>query len=299
MKRLRRSAHFVPGANEKMFLKSLDTEADSLILDLEDAVTPDNKTEARKIIAEWLKDVDFGNQERIVRMNPIGSAWGIDDIEITMEHPPDAYLVPKINSSDELKKIDEIITTHEKRYGHPENTVRLIVLGTETPEGLLNIRDLPLCPRVDALTWGAEDLSAAIGARDSRDREGHYLEVFLYARLMTLLAATAADVQPLDTVYTDVSDTDGLERECYEAASMGFTGKITIHPQQIEVVNASFSPSQNEIEESLELLALFEKKQKEGLMAFRFRGKMVDAPHLSRARRVLELAQATGLLASD
>jgi citrate lyase subunit beta/citryl-CoA lyase len=290
--RVRRSAHFVPGANEKLLRRSLALDADALILDLEDAVTPENKASARNVVAGWLADVDFGRQERVVRMNPLDSPWGREDLEATMVRPPDAYLVPKVRSRQDVLAIDRILADLEARHGHPAGSVALVVLGTETPEGLLAIRELCATPRVDALSWGAEDLSAALGARRNRDDRGEFLEVFRYARIMTLLAAAAARVQPLDTVFVDIRDLDGLRRESREAAQMGFTGKISIHPDQVPVVNEAFTPTEGEIAESRELVAAFDENRKAGRMTFAFRGQMVDVPHLERARRILALAEA-------
>ncbi len=296
MTRLRRAVHFVPGANEKMLNKSLALPADSLVLDLEDAVTPGNKDSARETVTDWLKNVDFGRQERMVRMNPLDTPWGVRDLEMTMQGRPDSYLVPKVRTKDGLFKIDAILSRMEKQLDYASGEVKLVVLATETPEGLLNIKDFGACPRVDALSWGAEDLSAAIGARRNRDEAGQFLEVFRFARIMTLLAATAAGVQPLDTVFVDIRDSEGLRRDCVEGAWMGFTGKITIHPNQIDTVNTVFSPSAEEIAESQELLAAFEENEKAGKMAFSFKGQMVDVPHLTRARTILERAKQAGLV---
>ena len=299
MTRLRRAVHFVPGANEKMLNKSLALEADTLVLDLEDAVTPDNKDAARETVTDWLRQVDFGRQERMVRMNPLDTPWGVADLEVTMRGRPDSYLVPKVRTRDDVLKIHTIISRMEKEYGYPQGEVKLVVLATETPEGLLNIKDFGSCPRVDALSWGAEDLSAAIGARRNRAEDGSFLEVFRYARIMTLLAATAAGVQPLDTVFVDIRDGAGLRQECIEGAWMGFTGKITIHPSQVGVVNEVFTPSAQEVAESQELLAAFEENQKAGKMAFSFKGQMVDVPHLTRARTILERAKQAGLAEAE
>ncbi len=295
MTRLRRAVHFVPGANEKMLNKSRALEADTLVLDLEDAVTPDNKDAARETVTDWLRQVDFGRQERMVRMNPLDTPWGVADLEVTMQGRPDSYLVPKVRTRDDVLKIHTIISRMEKECGYPPGEVKLVVLATETPEGLLNIKDFGSCLRVDALSWGAEDLSAAIGARRNRAEDGSFLEVFRYARIMTLLAATAAGVQPLDTVFVDIRDSAGLRQECIEGAWMGFTGKITIHPNQVDIVNEVFTPSAEEVAESQELLAAFEENQKAGKMAFSFKGQMVDVPHLTRARTILERAKQAGL----
>ena len=289
---IRRAAHFVPGANEKMLNKSLETEADALILDLEDAVTPENKDSARITVSGWLEHVDFGRQERVVRVNPLGSPWFERDVEETMEHPPDSYLIPKVNNANEVAEIDATIREHERSFGHKEGEVKLLILGTETPQGFLNIGDLAANPRVDALTWGAEDLSAAIGSRTNRNSDGSYLPIFEHARVMCLLAATAWDKQPLDTVFVDFNDPNGLRSECLESANMGYTGKITIHPNQIEIVNECFTPSPAEVSEAKELLELFAVKEAEGVMAFSFNGQMVDVPHLTRAKKIVEMSEA-------
>ncbi len=296
MGRLRRVLHFVPGANEKLLRKSLTLAADSLILDLEDAVASEQKDSARSTVTAWLHEVDFGRQERIVRINPLDTPWGTDDLEVTMGARPDAYLVPKVQAPEDLERIDVLLSRIESERGFPQGEVKLLVLGTETAAGLLSIRELALCPRVDVLTWGPEDLAAAIGARRNRDEQGRYLEVFRYARVMTLLAAANADVQPVDTVYVDIRDHEGFRRECQEAARMGFTGKLTLHPDQIPVVNEVLTPSAKEIAESQELLAAFEQNLQAGSGVFRFRGQMVDAPHLARARTILERARLADLI---
>jgi citrate lyase subunit beta / citryl-CoA lyase len=290
--KLRRSVHFVPGANEKMLTKSLSLAADALVLDLEDAVTPDRKDDARRVVSGWLRDVDFGRQERVVRMNPLDTPWGEADLRATMQAPPDAYLVPKIRSLDDIERIDALLGELEAQYGHPPGGTELILVSTETPQGVLNLPTFTRCRRVTALSWGAEDLSAAIGARRNRDERGEYLDVFKFCRIQTLLCATAGNVQPIDTVYVDIKNLDGLRRDCTEGAWMGFTGKITIHPDQIPIVNETFTPSADELAEARELVEAFEHAQKEGRMAFSFRGQMVDVPHLNRARTIIERAEA-------
>ena len=289
---IRRSSHFVPGANERMLAKSLATAADSLVLDLEDAVTPDNKDSARATVAEWLADVDFGAKERVVRINPLDSPWCAADVEATMAVPPDAYLVPKVNNAAEVAQLDGMIARWELEHGHRPGGVVLLVLGTETPQGLLNIGDLARHDRVDALTWGAEDLSAAMGSKANRDASGAYLPVFEYARVMCLVGATAWGKQPLDTVYVDFRDGAGLAAECATSAAMGYTGKITIHPAQIDIVNAAFTPSADELADATELLEAFVAAEAAGLMAFAHKGQMVDVPHLTRARKMFATAEA-------
>jgi citrate lyase subunit beta / citryl-CoA lyase len=272
-------------------VKSLATDADSLVLDLEDAVTPDRKADARKVIAGWLKDVDFGRKERTVRMNPLDTPWGIEDLRATMVHPPDAYVVPKVRSLADIEAIDSEIASLESMYGHTPGQVRLIVVATETPQGVLNLPTFTQCKRVSALTWGAEDLAAAIGARRNRDEHGEYLDVFKHCRTQTLLCATAGNVQPLDTVFVDINDMNGLRKECQLSAWMGYTGKITVHPDQIPIVNELFAPSADEVAEARELVTAFEDAARVGRMTFSFRGQMVDVPHLNRARTIIARAR--------
>ncbi len=289
--RLRRSCHFVPGANEKMLHKSISSAADCLILDLEDAVTPDRKDEARKVVSNWLGDVDFKGKERTVRMNPLDTPWGLKDLEETMRHAPDAYVVPKVSTIDELHIISARLSHWEQQYGHAENSVGLILVSTETPQGALNVSTFAECRRVVAMSWGAEDLSAALGAPRNRRPDGSYLELYKHCRNMTLLSAAAGGVQPVDTVYVDFNDSAGLRADCQEAAWMGYTGKITIHPNQIEIVNEVFSPSAEEIDEATRLTEAFAEAEQQGLMAISFEGKMVDVPHLTRARKILARAR--------
>ena len=286
--RLRRSLHFVPGANEKMLNKALASAADSLILDLEDAVTPDLKDAARETICGWLAEADFGRQERIVRFNPLDTPWGEADLEGLMVTPPNALLMPKVSTLADIEAVDARLTRLEARHGHPVGGVKLMLVATETPAGVLNLPTFTDCPRVAMLTWGGEDLSAAIGAPRNRLPNGEYLDGFRFCRVQTLLSAKAGGAEALDAVFVDIRDLDGLAEESQHAAWMGFTGKLTIHPDQIPVVNAAFTPTDEELEEAETLHAEFEVAQAEGRMAFRFRGQMVDAPHLHRAENTVQ-----------
>ena len=292
--RLRRAVHFVPGGNERMLAKSLGLEADTLILDLEDAVTPDRKEEVRREVAGWLKATDFGSKERAVRVNDLMTPWGREDYEVTMEHPPDAYVVPKVSGVDDVLRVDRLVAQLELAHGHDLGGIALILIATETAGGALNLAHLTATTRVSALTWGAEDLSVSIGASRRRDERGEYLDVFRYCRAMTLLAARAGGAQPIDSVFTDIGDLDGLRRDCQRAAWMGFEGKMTIHPNQIPIVNEVFTPSKEEIASAAALVAAFAENQAQGRMAFRHEGQMVDAPHLHRAERVLDRARQAG-----
>jgi citrate lyase beta subunit len=280
-----------------MMHKALTLAADGLILDLEDAVTPDKKAATRPIVKRWLETLDFGKRERWVRMNPIFSEYAVADVEETIPGRPDGYLVPKPRRADDVRRIVAMLERLEQKHGLPFGSTRLILIATETPEGLLNIREVAAASRrIAAISWGVEDLSAAMGLPRVRDAEGRYLDIPRYARVMCAVAASAAGVEALDTVYTDIADLEGLRRECREALAMGFTGKISIHPGQVDVINAEFTPSREEAEEAVALIAAFEAHAARGAGAFAWKGQMMDMPHLTRARKVAERARDAGVI---
>jgi len=288
--RLRRSLHFVPGANEKMMGKALTLGADALIFDLEDSVTPEAKLAAREAVCDWLDENHECGKERLVRVNPLDSPWGGDDLEAIVMHQPDGIVLPKVFSRETVESVDSILRMAEKMLPEQATLPRLVLIGTEDAGAVFNLPLMTSHPRVDGLTWGAEDLSVSLRARRKRDSNGNYLEVFGFVRSYCLLAAAAAGVQPIDSVYTDIRDIAGLCRESETAADMGFTGKLTIHPDQIEVVNAAFTPSSEEIERAESLLQAFEEHRRSGKMAFTFEGSMVDVPHLKHAEQLLAVA---------
>ena len=294
---MRRSLHFVPGGNEKMIQKALTLPADGLILDLEDAVTPDKKAGTRPIVRRWLETLDFGGRERWVRMNPIFGEYAVADLEETIAGRPDGYIVPKPRQAEDIRRIVAILDRLEPKHGLPLGSTKLIPIATETPEGLLNIREVAgASSRVVAISWGIEDLSAAMGLPRVRDAEGRYLDIPRYARVMCSVAASAAGVEAIDTVYTDIPDLEGLRRESREGVAMGFVGKISIHPGQIEVINQEFTPSRTEAEEAVALIGAFEEHARRGAGAFAWKGQMMDLPHLTRARKIAERARAAGVL---
>jgi citrate lyase beta subunit len=291
IRRRRRSIHFVPGGNERMMARALTLPADGLILDLEDAVAPDLKAATRPIVRHWLESSDFGPRERWVRMNPLATGLGRADLEETIAGRPDGYVVPKPRHAGDVREIAQLLDGLEHRHGIAHGTTSLLLIATETPEGLLNIQECTTAtPRIVAVSWGIEDLGAAMGLGRVRDGQGKYLDIPRYARTMCALAASAAGVPWIDTVYTDIADLDGLRRECEDAVDMGFTGKISIHPNQIEVINGAFTPAPEAVAQARALVAAFEEHRARGVYAFRFNGQMVDAPHLAGALKVLARA---------
>jgi citrate lyase subunit beta/citryl-CoA lyase len=294
---VRRSLHFVPGGQEKMMAKALTLPADGLILDLEDAVPPPLKPATRPIVRRWLETLDFGGRERWVRMNPIFTEHAVPDLEETITARPDGYLVPKPRTAADVRRVAAELERLEEKHGLPFGSTRLILIATETPQGLLNIAEVATAsPRIAAISWGIEDLSAAMGLPRARDEAGRYLDIPRYARVMCAVAASAAGVESLDTVYTDIPDLDGLRRECREGVAMGFSGKMSIHPGQIEVINQEFTPGTAEATEALALIAAFEEHAKKGAGAFAWKGQMMDQPHLTRAKKIADRARRAGVI---
>ena len=211
-KGLRRSLHFVPGGNERMLEKALGSPADSLILDLEDSVTPANKEIVRDQVCNWVKATDFKNQECLVRINPLDTPWGLDDLHAIAECFPDGLVLPKVASEEEVSNIDGIVSRVEKNNEMDEGTISFVLIGTEVPEAVFNLHKMTKIARVDGVTWGAEDLSGVLKAKAKRDSNGNYLEVFSYVRSTCLLAAIAGNAQPIDAVYVDIKNSDGLTK---------------------------------------------------------------------------------------
>ena len=298
--RLRRSLHFVPGGNDKMLAKADALPADAVIYDLEDSVTPEAKEAARRDVCACLSTKRGQTaQERLVRVNPFDSPWGKDDLAAMLEQDVDGVVLPKVQALACVEEAWAFMQAQAPSKAAAGELPRLVLIGTEEAGAVFNVPQMSSHPSVDGLTWGAEDLSVSLGSRRKRDGQGDYLEVFGFVRAYCLLAAKAAGVQAIDSVYTDVRDLAGLCRESETAADMGFTGKLTIHPDQIDVVNAAFTPSAEEIEKATALLAAFEENRRQGRQAFRFEGAMVDVPHLKRAKNLLEIAEQIAQAGSE
>ncbi len=285
----RRSVHFVPGGNERYLATALTSAADTLVLDLEDSVPPDHKLAARASVTEWLCSADVveraGDKELMVRINALDTAWGRDDVAALVELGPLALMIPKVGRSADLDALDEIIAAAD-----PHTAITFFPVATETAAGVVHLPDVAAHHRVDGVCWGAEDLSAALGASATRDHSGRFLPVFEMVRSWCLIGAAAAGVPAIDAVFTDLADLAGLRAESDLAAAMGFAGKITIHPSQIDIVNEAFTPSQERLDEAADLVAEFERHAADGRMSFLHNGQMVDAPHLARAKAVLARA---------
>ncbi len=278
--RRRRTVHFVPGGNERFFAKGLDAGADTLVLDLEDSVAPDHKPAARAAVADWLGSADATGPELMVRINALDTDWWRDDVDAVVAAGATSLMVPKVSSPVDLDTLDAVLP----------GGVTCFPVVTETAAGVIAAPDVAAHRRVDGVCWGGEDLSADLGAARVRDDRGAFLGLFEVVQSWCLLAAASAGVGAVDAVWTDLQDLDGLRAESARAAEQGFDGKITIHPDQIEIVNEAFTPSDSAVAQAAALLAAAGEHIAEGRLSFRFEGQMVDAPHLRRAERVLARA---------
>jgi citrate lyase subunit beta/citryl-CoA lyase len=272
-----RSWLFVPADSERKITRALDSDADAIIFDLEDSVAATMKPVARDMLKALLKRT--GGPEWWVRINPLGSEFIKDDLELIGIADIHGIVFPKSESGADITEL-----------AHRTGNIPIHAIVTETPAslfGLLSYRDRksPLA----AMSWGAEDLSAALGASSKYDANGELSFTYKLARSLCLAGAVAAGVQPVDSIFSDFRDEDGLRAEAEAARREGFTGKLAIHPAQVPVINAAFTPSGEELSHAEEIVAAFEAHPDAGVLSVG--GKMVDRPHLVQARRVLERAK--------
>lgn len=282
-----RSWLFVPADSEKKLAKSQDIPADVLILDLEDSVAAENKAAARGLAAEFLSArIKDGRQQVWVRINPIDQPEAGADLGGIIRARPDGIVQPKPRSPDDVMLLGRRIGNYEMEHEIEIGTTRILPVATETPEALFTLGDYQKCDqRLAGLTWGAEDLAAAVGALVNRDPQGHWTPPYQWVRNLCLFAAHAARVPAIDTVYTDFRDSDGLRASCKAARRDGFSGKLAIHPGQVEMINQAFTPNAEEIERARSIVALFEANPGAGTLALD--GVMLDIPHLKQAKSIL------------
>ena len=284
-----RSFLFVPADSERKLARGLESSADALILDLEDSVAAANRPTARKLAREFLDTHGPGKIARYVRVNPLASGLALDDLAATVAGRPDGILLPKCTPED-VRTLDHYLAAFEAAAGRPVGATRIVAIATETAEAVFALGHYKgSSPRLEAITWGAEDLSACIGG-SNRTIDGAYDGPYLLARSLCLLAAAAAGVAALDTIYTDFRDPAGLEAECAAARRSGFAGKMAIHPAQIAAINEAFSTSAAERDWAEKVIAAFAANPDAGTLALD--GKMIDKPHLVLARRLLGLPPA-------
>ncbi len=292
-----RSWLFVPGDSERKQAKALASAADALILDLEDSVAPTMRDQARVQVAALLGNSGQRATPRLwVRVNGLASGALLDDLAAVMRGAPDGVVLPKVSSLDEVAEVHHYLSALERREGLGAESTRVLVIATETPQAVLRLEGFAAsgaCPaRLAGLTWGAEDLSAAIGAREKFAADGSPTSTFQLARSLCLLAAAAAGVQAVDTVHTNFADRAGLARELEHARRDGFTGKLAVHLDQVEPINLAFTPSESELSLARRIVAAFEGSPEIGVTSID--GRMIDRPHLLHAERLLAAAERFG-----
>jgi len=279
----------MPGDDRRKIEKSTTLGVDCICMDLEDGTALSKKVEARAVIAKAMKELDFGASERCIRINSIGSGFEKGDLESALATQPDAIVVPKIETAEQVKWVSDQIESYELSNKLDIGSIRLLA-GLETATGIMNLKDIAESDkRLEALIFGAEDYAASVGA--TRTNEG--TEV-LYARSTVVTACAANDIQAIDMVYIDFKDTEGLRIEAQAGAGLGFSGKQIIHPNQVQVTQEAFTPSDDAIAYAKRVVESFEASQKEGKGAYALDGKMIDMPLLKNAQKVLERAKAAG-----
>ena len=284
-----RSLLFVPGDSRRKFDKGIGSGADVLILDLEDAVAPAQKDGARTLVAEWLGEAEVVAPRLFVRINPLSSGMAETDLAAVVRPGLAGILVPKADGAHDIAMLGAMIDPLEAEAGMAPNNVRIAVVSTETPAAMFALDSYaPAHPRLVGLTWGAEDLAAAIGATDNKEADGSWTEPYRLARSLCLFAAAAAEVAPLDTLYADFRDTAGLEADCRRSRRDGFTGRIAIHPDQVETINRCYSPSAEDVAHARRVVAAFAAQPHAGTIGID--GKMYDIPHLRAAHKTLAAA---------
>jgi citrate lyase subunit beta / citryl-CoA lyase len=283
-----RSFLFVPADSERKLAKAKSSTADALILDLEDAVAADRRPAARALARDYLKS-ERGGPALWVRINPVGSADYRDDLAAIVPAGPAGLVVPKPDTPDVLRALDTELTALEAASGLPARGIALMPVASETPAAALTMGDYSNPPpRLAALTWGAEDLSAALGASGNREESGAFAFTYRMVRSMCLIAAKAAGVAAIDTLYADFRDRAGLERYARAAQREGFAGMLAIHPDQVETINAAFTPTAADVEHARRVVEAFAG----GAGVASLDGKMLDQPHLKQARHVIALDEA-------
>ena len=281
-----RSLLFVPGDSERKFQKARGCGADALILDLEDAVAPSRKEEARLLVARFMADDAPKGGSFWVRVNPFETGLTLGDLAAVVAPGLAGIVLPKADGPEEVNRLAYYLDAFETRAGVAVGQVKILVVSTETPRAMFNLGGYARShPRLAALTWGAEDLSAAVGATANKEPDGEWTLPYQTARSMCLFAAAAADIPAIDTLYTDFRDEEGLTSSCRRSRRDGFVGRIAIHPDQVRTINECFSPSDEDVAHARRVVQAFAEQPYAG--AIGIDGKMYDIPHLKQARRIL------------
>ena len=287
----RRALLYMPGDDRRKIEKSTTLGVDCICMDMEDGVAMNRKAEARAVIAQAMKELEFGSSERCIRINSIGSGLEAYDLAAALAAQPDSIVVPKVESAEQVKWVTERIEAFEASSGLDAGSIHLLI-GVETARGILNLKEIAEADiRLEAIIFGAEDYAASVGAKRTKEST----EV-LYARQVVVTACAANDLQAIDMVFIDFRDDEGLRLEAEQGAGFGFSGKQIIHPNQVAVVQEAYTPSAESIEYARRIVESFEASQREGKGAYALDGKMIDMPLLRNAQKVLDRAKAAGKL---
>lgn len=288
--RARRALLYMPGDDLKKIHKAATLGVDCICMDMEDGVALNRKLEARQIIITALQSLDFGRAERLARINAVGSGLEEADLQAVLPARPHGIVIPKVEEAAQIHWADQQIDSFYQKAGVPEEAPLSLLVVVETARGILNLKEIAAAsPRLQALIFGAEDLAGDIGA--VRTQAGW--EVF-YARSAVVTHAAAYNLQAIDMVYIDFKDQQGLEAEAVQGMQLGYSGKQIIHPSQVEPVQRAFTPTKEAIAYAQRVMDAFTSHQSAGYGAFALDGKMIDAPIVKAAERVLARAQAAG-----
>ncbi len=285
-----RSLLFVPGDDERKIAKALDSTADALILDLEDAVAPQRKAAAREICATALRSAKTP-KSLFVRMNGLDTPHALADLAAVVAGKPFGVMLPKSSCGNDARRVSFYLDALEVREGVEAGGIRILPIVTETAGSMFGLGSYadPAIPRLFGMLWGGEDLAADVGTTANRGSDGRYVPAYELARSLCLFGAASAGVLAIDAVYTNFRDSEGLKAEAIEGLRAGFAAKAAIHPAQCDVINEAFTPSVKDIEWAKEVVAAFDAAGDTGVAAID--GKMLDRPHLRGARRVLDRAR--------
>jgi citrate lyase subunit beta / citryl-CoA lyase len=284
-----RSWLFAPGDSTKKMDKAAASEADIAIFDLEDAVAPEAKPEARRMVHDRIAGESDEARARLwVRINPLDTDMAVQDLAAIMPAKPGGLLLPKSRGGSDVERLAHFLTALEAANGIALGQTPVLVLATETAGAMFHCGDYAGAPRLAGLTWGAEDLSDALGASDNRGPDGTYDHPYLLARSLCLLGAAHAGVQPVETIHADFRELDGLEARARDVKRQGYTGMLAIHPAQVEVINRVFTPSEEDLAAAQAIVDIFAANPGAGTIGHE--GKMLDRPHLDRAKGLLRAA---------
>lgn len=289
-----RSFLFIPGDSEKKLGKVDGVDADAFIFDLEDAVAPARKPVARQMVPAFIKDRPRGTRKSQlwVRVNPLDTPWTLEDLAAIVPAAPDGIMLPKVNGPQDVAQVSHYLDALETASGIERGSIKILPVATETAVSPFRLGDYAgaALERLYGLTWGAEDLSSAIGASGNTDASGEWTHTYKMVRSLCLLGAHAAGGEAVDTLFVDFRDPEGLRASCKAARAEGFSGRVAIHPAQVDIINESFSPSEDEVTFAQRVVALFAANPDSGTLGLD--GKMLDIPHLKQAQKTLAMHEA-------